>query len=69
MMPPGGVWRIDRGLFTGVRGIRILRTSSRGGSEKSGTSVDEVRVRWPHEHNGVVGGKEEPLHEVVDGDR
>ena len=23
---------------------------------------------WPHEHNGVVGGKEELLREVVDGD-
>jgi hypothetical protein len=25
MMPPGGVWRIDRRLFTGVRGRGILR--------------------------------------------
>jgi hypothetical protein len=36
MMPPGGVWRIDRRLFTGVRGRGILRSSQVGRSRKFG---------------------------------
>jgi hypothetical protein len=36
MMPPGDVWRIDRRLFTGVRGRVVLRTSHVSDSPKFG---------------------------------
>jgi hypothetical protein len=50
-MQPGGLWRIDRRLFTGVRGIEILGSSPRA-------SVDGIMFVVERDDPPAVSGTE-----------
>jgi hypothetical protein len=51
MMPPGGVWCIDRRLFTGVRGREILRSSVRKKPVITRRNDEEARKKRDNEHS------------------
>src|SRR5215217_5918606 len=67
MMPPGGVWRIDRRLFTGVRARMILRSS--GGSLLTGErswSEHSQSEALCHQGGRAGGGEAEPNTQRLD---
>src|SRR5829696_1390441 len=67
MMPPGGVWRIDRRLFTGVRGRKILRSSGANllTGERSWSEHSQSEALC-HQGGGAGGGEAQPDTQRLD---